>query len=125
MSKVKYKSQGYGTQLCGQTCLSMITGKSISKICAELGKTKSTNILNDLKVFLVKKGYDTIFKKIRYFKEAPNNSIIYMEFQGENYKGHFTLKIDDKYYDPSNGIIKSYNSDKYFARYYLHYKNKI
>lgn len=122
---MKYRSQGFKTKKCGQTVLSMITGKPINEICKVLGKEESTNIFKDLKPFLESNGYQTIYKKVRNFKSIPNNSIVLLEFPDESNNGHFTLKINNKYYDPSVGIISKYNKKTRLPHSYLNFKKNL
>ncbi|WP_435263409.1 hypothetical protein [Tenacibaculum sp. nBUS_03] len=120
---MKYQSQGYKTKKCGQTVLSMITGLPIDVICNEIGKQGVTSMLNDLKPFLQNHGYDTEFKRIRYFEEAPKNSIVLISKQGVP-TGHFVLKKKKKYLDPYEGVIHKYNEDINFALCYLKFKKR-
>ncbi|WP_435263859.1 hypothetical protein [Tenacibaculum sp. nBUS_03] len=121
---MKYKSQGYKTKKCGQTVLSMITGKSVTEICKLLNKEESTNIIKDLKPFLESNGYDTSYKKVRTFEDVPNNSIVLLEFPDESINGHFTLKVDNEFYDPSVGVISKYNKETRLPHSYLNFKKK-
>ncbi|PKH52417.1 hypothetical protein CXF68_17720 [Tenacibaculum sp. Bg11-29] len=105
MNKINFIEQPYHSQKCGQTCLSMITGKSIDKICKYLGKDWLTSIESDLQNFLNRNGYKTrlISGKNLAFKEVTNNSIVRVCYP--NGSGHFVLKTDNKIFDPSVGII--------------------
>ena len=105
MKSIKFIEQPYHSQKCGQTCLSMITGKSIEEICKILGKDWLTSLDNDIQTYLDRNGYCTqlISSKNLSFKETPNNSIIRVCYPNGN--GHFVLKLNDKIYDPSVGII--------------------
>ncbi|CAL2108639.1 hypothetical protein T190115A13A_80214 [Tenacibaculum sp. 190524A02b] len=120
----KYKSQGAGTQKCGQTVLSMILNKTVEEVIDDLGKDKTTCLIKDLKPYLQRNGYEVEFKKIRYFEEVPDSSIIRIEFQGESTNGHFLLKTNGKFYDPHVGVIEYNNEDTRFARAYLRFYPK-
>ncbi|MGG8495949.1 hypothetical protein ACQY1Q_06010 [Tenacibaculum sp. TC6] len=118
----QYVSQGYNTKLCGQTVLSMIIGKPTEQICKELQKDGTTNIIKDLKPYLEKNGFDTEYKKVRTFKDIPNNSIVLLEFPDESQSGHYTLKINNVYYDPAVGILKNYNEETRLPHSFLKFK---
>lgn len=103
---IVFKEQPYKSMQCGQTCLSMITGKSIDEICEELGKFWTTHLDSDLQSFLERNGYKTKLVgsgKIE-FDEIPNDSLVRICFPSGN--GHIIIKHDDKYYDPSVGIVQ-------------------
>lgn len=122
-NNTKYLSQGYGTKKCGQTVLAMITGLPVDTICNQIGKQETTSMLNDLKPFLQNHGFDTEFKRIRYFEEAPNNSIVLLSKQGFS-TGHFVLKKKKKYLDPYEGVIHKYNEDVNYALCFLKFKKR-
>ncbi|SEC45675.1 hypothetical protein SAMN04489761_3045 [Tenacibaculum sp. MAR_2009_124] len=124
-SKIKYKSQGFGTKKCGQTVLSMITGFSVEDICERLGKSKTTYLLSDIKPFLEKNGFVTDYKKVRKFEDVPNYSILLLEYPDESNTGHFTLKIDNEFFDPLVGTVSQYNEETRLPHSYLSFKQKV
>lgn len=105
MKEFKFIPQPYKSMQCGQTCLAMITGKTIDEICDELGKKWTTYVQSDIQNYLDRNGYKTrlIQGKNISFDEVPNNSIIRVCFPSEN--GHVVVKHENKYYDPAVGII--------------------
>lgn len=122
---MKYKSQPYLSKQCGQTCLAMITGKSIKKICKELNNFYTTNIYTELQEYLNDNGYRAL---VTYDKdgigwnEVLNDSIIRLKKPCG--AGHFIIKYNNEYYDPATGIVKTFKKD-YIITHYLHYDRKI
>ncbi|CAL2084907.1 hypothetical protein [Tenacibaculum sp. 190524A02b] len=117
---VEYKRQPYLSKQCGQTCLSMITGKSIDQICKEIGKEYTTNIYTDLQEFLNKNNYKAVVSYGDFnLEEIPNESII--RFKKPCGGGHYVLKVDDVFLDPLVGEVKCYMNG-YKVSHYLSYK---
>ncbi len=104
--EIKFLNQPYCSKKCGQTCLAMITGKTLEQVCSELDKYWETSISDDLQPYLENNGYKTKLVKSNKltFEDSPNNSIIRMCF--ENGSGHFIVKANNKYYEPTRGIIE-------------------
>ncbi|TDQ22760.1 hypothetical protein [Tenacibaculum caenipelagi] len=117
MKTTEFKAQPYLSKKCGQTCLAMITGKSIEEICKELGKEYYTNIVNDLQAYLEENGYKTLLSNGSFeVKNVPNNSIIRLEKLDES--GHFIIKNEiGKIYDPNIGIVEKYMNDTKITHY--------
>ena len=124
MKEMKFKSQPYLSKQCGQSCIAMITGKKIKKICKEIGKEYTTDIYGDLKPYLDKNGYTT---SITYgsieINEVPNNSIIRLKKPDNS--GHFVLKTTEgKIYDPSIGIVEKYMNQTTIS-HYLNFQKRV
>lgn len=116
-----FVAQPFHSMQCGQACLAMITGKSIEKICNELGKHWSTSIDSDMMPYLTNLGFKTRLVKGSDidFTEVPNNSIIRIAYPNE--KGHFIIKNNDKFYDPSIGVLTQILANRKIT-HYLTYK---
>lgn len=115
---MKYLKQPYRSKKCGQTCLAMILNKSIDEVCKMLNnKYRSTCIYKDLAVCLELNGYKVTkhYKRGLKQEEIPNNSVIRVQFPNKN--GHFIVKVDNEYYDPSVGIVKYLNEDRLITHY--------
>ncbi len=121
-TSINFIPQPYLSKQCGQTCLAMITGKSIEDICKEIGSIYTTNIYNDLQKYLNKKDYKTVvvFGDLT-MEEVPNNSIIRLSKPCGG--GHFVLKSDNEILDPSIGKIKEYLNE-YKISHYLKFEEK-
>lgn len=106
---IQYKQQELGNKTCGQACLSMITGETISNICTIMNKkggTRNLDIIKVLKHFNIKYEY----KRCSKFDKIPVNSIVKIGYK--NYRNtHFIVKTSDGYYDPDFGIIKQYSDN--------------
>lgn len=121
---MKYKSQPYLSKQCGQTCLAMITGKSIKKICKALDNNYTTNIYTDLQEYLNDNGYRALViydKDGIKWNEVPNSSIIRLKKPCGG--GHYIVKHNNEFYDPATGIVKVFKKD-YTISHYLTYENK-
>lgn len=106
---MKFVLQPYGSKQCGQSCLAMILNCDLYRLCTVLNNHWVMDI-KDLKLHLELNKYKTELHNREYgfykFENIPNNSIIrFWNFDGT---GHFVLKHDGKYYDPSIGIIEKY-----------------
>lgn len=103
-----YKQQRYRSKQCGQTCLAMITGKSIEEVCKDMNKYRRTSLYGDLDKYLEGQG----FKVTRHsgeveFSEVPDNSIVRVVYPNKG--SHFLVKYKGLYYDPAVGVVERYN----------------
>ncbi|CAL2104577.1 protein of unknown function [Tenacibaculum sp. 190130A14a] len=114
---IKFKQQPFSSMLCGQTCLSMITGESIEDISKELGKDWETDIYEHIMPFLSKRNYNVRAIKVFdiTFEEVPNESIILFRYPNGN--GHFVIKHNDRYFDPAIGIVNQYLANRKITNY--------
>ncbi|CAL2104612.1 hypothetical protein [Tenacibaculum sp. 190130A14a] len=122
--KLAFIAQPYHSMQCGQACLAMITQSSLLEVIQETGKHWSTHIKNDLQKFLDKRGYTTalVEKMDVDFQEIPNNSIVRICYPNET--GHFVVKADNVFYDPSVGIVQTYQCYVKITHYLTYAKNK-
>lgn len=114
--EVEYKQQRYRSKQCGQTCLAMITGKSIQEVCKDMNKYRSTSLFKDIAKYLEKQGYKVTKHTGRVeFDEVPDNSVIRVTFP--NKAGHFIIKHKGKYYDPAVGVVEEFNNYRKITHY--------
>ncbi|WP_299681095.1 hypothetical protein [uncultured Tenacibaculum sp.] len=120
---MNFKAQPYLSKQCGQTCVAMITGKSIEDVCNEINKEYTTNIYTDLQKYLNNNGYKTFVAYGDFqFSEVPNNSIIRLNKPDDS--GHFVVKNENGIiYDPSVGIVQKYMS-YYTITHYLKFEKE-
>ena len=116
-TEIQFIAKQFRSKKCGQTCLSMITGKNVEDICNELGKFLVTNMVTDLQVYLNNNGYKTrIVHGVKIQRnEIPNNSIVRLCFPDGT--GHFVVKFKNKFYDPDIGIVKKYLANVRYTDY--------
>lgn len=120
---MNFKAQPYLSKQCGQTCIAMITGKSVEDVCSEMEKEYTTNIYTDLQSCLKNNGFKTFVAYGDFqFSEVPNNSIIRLNKPDNS--GHFVLKTEKGIiYDPSVGIVQEYMS-YYSISHYLKFEKE-
>ena len=104
--KINFISQPYKSQQCGQACLAMVTNKTIDQVVKDLGRDWHTDIKQDIQFYLDRNSFKTrlISGEQISFDEVPDNSIIRLCYPSAN--GHFVVKHNGKYYDPSVGIVE-------------------
>ena len=120
---MKYLAHPYLSKQCGQTCLAMITGKTIEEICDDLNNIYTTSIYSDLQEYLEGNGFNTTvtFGSHIKFSDVPDDSIIRLKKPCNG--GHFVLKIKSEIYDPAIGIVKEYKNH-YKISHYLKFSKK-
>ena len=117
-------SQPYHSKQCGQSCLAMITGKSLNQICKDLGKYWETHIVDDLQKYLDKNGFSTKLVNAigMKFEDIPDNSLVSFKYQ--NGTTHSVVKYRNEYYDPDIGVVKYYD-DKVMLFSYIKFKREL
>lgn len=91
--------QPRGSNLCGQTCVAMLTEMSISDATSLVGK-KGLTRAKDLVLALRKKGFLTCGPVIaRANNPLPENAILNFHWKGRA-NGHWVVRWEGKEYDP-------------------------
>lgn len=110
--EIMYIRQPNNSKLCGQTCLAMAFNKDIKDICIILNKyqgTRNPDIYKIIEHFGFKYKYKRISKKNN---NIPNDVIVKIGFKGFR-DTHWTYKINDCFYDPTEGLLKDYTEYDY------------
>ncbi|MCF2875419.1 MULTISPECIES: hypothetical protein [unclassified Tenacibaculum] len=126
MKKSNFQAQPFRSSQCGQSCVAMITGKSLEEIINEFDKIYSVCIYNDIKPYLDKNGFRTSITycdlPLNEINSIPNSSII--RFGKPDTTGHFIIKTDKgKLFDPFTGIVEEY-LNHYTISHYLQFEKK-
>jgi hypothetical protein len=109
------------SNLCGQTCVAMVTGNTVEKICRMIGHSHSTRT-SELARVLEGFGFfcEDRLRRIRKGGRIPSNCLLKVTFKmrggdGKRLirKGHWMLRWDGRTYDPdprpvSFGEVTSY-----------------
>ncbi|CAL2091951.1 conserved hypothetical protein [Tenacibaculum sp. 190524A05c] len=108
---MKLVSQPFHSKQCGHACIAMVTGETIQQVCEALQNPWSLKLDGDIMFYLNSKGYRTriIYGNDLTIDEVPNDAIVMFRYINE--AGHFALKKNDLFYDPSVGIVKEYKED--------------
>lgn len=119
-----YPVQPVLSKQCGQACAALITKKPIDLVCKEMDKVFSTNIYTDLVPYIRAQGFEiavtaTLGSGITLDK-VPNDSLI--RLQKNDGGGHFVVKRDNIYIDPSGEIVLAYSEKKYKLSHYAPFK---
>ena len=106
---------------CGQTCLAMITKKSVEDICLLMGTKRSTTI-SQVSNTLNKLGYIVEPKLTRISKKNPLPELAIVKLRKQNRRGkwmnnwHWTVYCNGEFFDPSWGVVKEYILDLHRMR---------
>jgi hypothetical protein len=118
--KIKYKNQPPYSMMCGQTVLAMVLDVEILDICFILNKHNQGTMNKDIYKVLDKFNIKYKYKRCKDFNLIPNKAIVKLGYYRSK-DTHWILKFNDKYYDPSIGIIEQYNTDLVKPISYIHF----
>lgn len=92
-------------ETCGQACIAMITGKDIEQVIQDM-KTSGPTSIGQLMEILDYYGVKHAERNMRISKKnpIPHEYSILTVHTNEGYT-HWTLRFENKYYDPEFGII--------------------
>ena len=121
-----YPVQEVLSKQCGQTCAEFITGIPTKKICDALDNNYSTNIFTELVPFIRKQGFDIYivyaYESHLSFDDIPDDSLIRLHKNDGG--GHFVVKKNGVYVDPSGEIVLSYSEKKFKVSHYAPFKKR-
>lgn len=107
MNEIQLILQPKGSRLCGQTCIAMVTGKTITEIVNCLGHGKGTRT-KDLVKLLRSFGYG-VPDRLRRLSNPPRYAIAKQpKLRGNNW--HWVLIWNGKRYDPAGTTYPRYGS---------------
>lgn len=122
---MNFIQQPYKSNHCGQTCLAMITSKTVEQVCNELSEEGTTHIETHLQPYLNTNDYKTRLVKGNSisFEEVPNQSIIRLCYPSGG--GHFIIKLNGKYLDPQIGLIDKIMINYVKITHYLTFNDNL
>lgn len=97
----RYKKQPKNSWLCGETCIAMLSGKSLDEICSMIGKKKEKGTKTKTLVTILRRlGYD-VPNRLICCSTQPLFAIAKQPLHGKNGNWHWVLIWNGKKYDPS------------------------